>query len=59
MTSERLDKVDEGVAPETTITPGRATVVNCGRRPGYFEETLQRLLALCEKAGPSGVINWD
>lgn len=33
-------------------------VINCARRPGYLNERIAQILALCERAGDLGKIAW-
>jgi len=49
--------VDEGRKGFISTTPGHATMVDCGRAPGYFTERAEQLLAICELAG-NGDICW-
>lgn len=49
--------VDAGVAPEVVQTPGRATLVECGRDAGYLNDRTQKLLHLATAAG-TGVVHF-
>ena len=42
--------VDEGVPAYASTAPGRATVIECGRRPGYLQDQLERLLEVADSA---------
>jgi hypothetical protein len=54
---EVRERNDEGVAPSVDKAPGRCTMIDCGRRPGYFQERAEQLLRLAEAAG-DGAIAW-
>lgn len=54
---EVCERGDEGISPSVTKTPGCCTLIDSGRRPGYFQERAGQLLRLAEAAG-DGVIAW-
>jgi hypothetical protein len=41
---------DSGIRPTEDRQPGRATMIDCGRRPGWWAETLTRLESLAQEA---------
>lgn len=45
-----LSLVDEGMPAYASTAPGRATVIECGRRPGYLQDQLGRLLEVADSA---------
>lgn len=49
---------DPGYVDVVEATSGCATVIHCGRRPGYLTEKLNLLLAMADRAGDIGVITW-
>jgi hypothetical protein len=54
---EMRERDDEGVSPSVDEAPGRCTMIDCGRRPGYFQDRAEQLLRLAECAG-EGPIAW-
>lgn len=49
---------DDGTAAYETKLPGRATMIECGLRPGYFTDVYARLDEVAQAAGPGGVVTW-
>lgn len=53
-------EVDAGEKPSEPLRDAASVhVVHCGRRPGYTQETAQRLWKLALKAPPKGEISWS
>ena len=48
---------DEGLELIVDKSPGRCTLIDCGRRGGYLQERAAQLLKLAESAG-NGSIAW-
>jgi hypothetical protein len=55
--SAEPDPASPGV--ELHGVPGRARLVECGRRAGYLRDVAGRLWRLALAAGPGGEIAWD
>lgn len=49
---------DPGEPGFTDRTPGRATLVYCGRSAGRVHYYLESLMGLCDRAGDLGIISW-
>lgn len=47
----KIDLLDEGKPVTEYRSPGHATIIDCGRRPGYFNDVLNLLMRLGHLAG--------
>lgn len=47
---------DEGREGFVDASPGRATLIDCGRSPGYLRQRTEQLLRVCERAGEAFVV---